>query len=83
VRPIGQCIDGEMGNARHGFDVMRRALDPAFEAVFGDRRIRQQWFQQMLQSALVASVTDACRDFTQLGRAALEMTAQRHGLERG
>lgn len=68
------------------FDVIEtlldlRALDPAFEAVFGDRSVRQQWFQQMLQSALVATVTDAYRDFTQLGRAALEITARRHGID--
>src|SRR5919204_2220428 len=67
------------------FDVIEtlldlRALDPAFEAVFGDASVRQQWFSQMLQSALVATVTDAYRDFTQLGRAALEMTAQRRGV---
>jgi len=68
------------------FDVIEtlldlQALDPAFELVFGDRRARREWFQQMLQSALVATVTDAYRDFSQLGRAALEMTAKRHGVE--
>jgi 2-haloacid dehalogenase len=35
----------------------------------------------MLQSALVSTVTDSYRDFTQLGRAALEMTAHRRGIE--
>src|SRR5919199_2953914 len=68
------------------FDVIEtlldlRALDPAFAAVFGDAGVRQQWFQQMLQSALVSTVTDSYRDFTQLGRAALEMTARRRGIE--
>jgi DNA-binding response OmpR family regulator len=58
------------------FDVIEtlldpQALDPAFESVFGDRGVRQQWFQQMLQSALVSTVTGGYRDFTQLGRAAL------------
>jgi 2-haloacid dehalogenase len=57
------------------------ALDPAFEAVFGDRAVRQQWFQQMLQSALVSTVTDAYHDFTQIGRAALTMVAQRRAVE--
>lgn len=66
------------------FDVIEtlldlEALDPAFAAVFGDAGVRQQWFQQMLQSALVSTVTDSYRDFTQLGRAALEMTARRRG----
>ena len=68
------------------FDVIEtlldlRALDPAFAAAFGDAGVRQQWFQQMLQSALVSTVTDSYRDFTQLGRAALEMTARRRGVE--
>jgi 2-haloacid dehalogenase len=68
------------------FDVIEtlldlRALDQPFEAVFGHSSIRQQWFQQMLQSALVATVTEAYRDFTQIGRAALEMTARRQGVE--
>src|ERR671935_291330 len=67
------------------FDVIEtlldlRALDPAFAAVFGDAGVRQQWFQQMLQSALVSIVTDSYRDFTLLGRAALEMTARRRGV---
>ncbi len=35
------------------FDVIEtlldlQALDPAFEAVFGDRGVRREWFQQML-----------------------------------
>jgi 2-haloacid dehalogenase len=68
------------------FDVIEtlldiRALDPAFEAVFGERAARQQWFQQMLQSAFVSTVTDTYRDFSTLGRAALEMTASRRGLQ--
>ncbi len=68
------------------FDVIEtlldlRVLDPAFEAAFDDAGARQQWFSQMLQSAFVATVTGAYRDFGQLGRAALQMTAQRHGIE--
>jgi 2-haloacid dehalogenase len=68
------------------FDVIEtlldlRALDPHFEAIFGDSAVRQQWFSQMLQSALVSTVTDTYRNFGQIGRAALQMTAQRHGIE--
>ena len=68
------------------FDVIEtlldlQALDPTFEAVFGERGVRQEWFQQMLQSAFVSTVTDAYRDFGQLGRGALEMTAKRRGVE--
>ena len=58
------------------FDVIEtlldlRALEPAFQAVFGDPGVRQQWFQQLLQSAFTSTVTDSYRDFSQLGRGAL------------
>lgn len=56
------------------------ALDDAFGSAFGDRSVRQLWFQQMLQSAFVATITDAYRDFGQIGRAALQMTAERRGV---
>ncbi|MBA2511539.1 MAG: haloacid dehalogenase type II [Rubrobacter sp.] len=57
------------------------ALDPRFERVFGDGSIRREWFQQLLQSALVATVTGSYSDFGTIGGAALRMTAARHGME--
>jgi 2-haloacid dehalogenase len=56
------------------------ALDPHFERVFGDAGVRRAWFLQLLQSALVATVTGAYSDFGRVGAAALEMTAQRQGV---
>lgn len=56
------------------------ALDTLFERAFGDAAARQAWFQQLLQSALVATVTGAYADFSAIGRAALEMTAERRGI---
>jgi 2-haloacid dehalogenase len=56
-----------------------RALDQPFEQVFGDAAARGQWFQQLLQSALVTTVTGAYADFGALGRAALSMVAARRG----
>ena len=56
------------------------ALDPHFERIFGDAGVRRAWFGQVLQSALVATVTDAYSDFGKIGGAALEMTAERHGV---
>ncbi len=53
------------------------ALDPHFERIFGDAGVRRAWFGQLLQSALVATVTDAYSDFGKIGGAALEMTAER------
>ena len=57
------------------------ALDDDFERVFGDRGVRVAWFGQLLQSAMVATITDRYTDFGSVGRAALEMTAARVGVE--
>ncbi len=56
------------------------ALDPHFERAFGDAGVRQSWFQQVLQSALVATVTGVYSDFGAVGAAALDMTAERQGV---
>jgi 2-haloacid dehalogenase len=58
-----------------------RALDEPFERAFGDAAVRTQWFGQLLQSALVATVTDAYTDFGSTARAALQMVAARRGRE--
>jgi 2-haloacid dehalogenase len=57
------------------------ALDPHFERAFGDAGVRRAWFSQVLQSALVATVTGAYSDFGTIGGAALEMVAEREGLD--
>ena len=57
------------------------ALDPHFERVFGDAGVRRAWFLQLLQSALVATVTGAYSDFGQVGAAALEIVAEREGVD--
>jgi 2-haloacid dehalogenase len=56
------------------------ALDPHFERAFGDTSARQQWFAQVLQSALVLTVIDSYVDFGTIGAAALDMTADRRGV---
>lgn len=56
-----------------------RALDPWFQTTFGDASVRALWFGQLLQSALVSTVTDEYADFGTVGRAALDMTAERRG----
>ncbi|MFC2029573.1 haloacid dehalogenase type II [Chloroflexota bacterium] len=55
-------------------------LDLHFERAFGDASARQQWFAQVLQSALVVTVMDRYVDFGTIGAAALEMTAARRGV---
>jgi 2-haloacid dehalogenase len=57
------------------------SLDPHFERVFGDAGVRRAWFSQVLQSAFVATITGAYSDFGTVGRAALEMVAEREGVE--
>jgi 2-haloacid dehalogenase len=57
------------------------ALDPHFERVFGDAGVRRAWFNQMIQSALGATVTGAYRQFGQVGMAALTMVAGQTGVE--
>ena len=57
------------------------ALDSHFERLFGDADVRRAWFLQLLQSALVATVTGSYSDFGQVGDAALEMVAEREGLD--
>jgi 2-haloacid dehalogenase len=56
------------------------AMDRHFERVFGDAGVRVPWFTQMIQSALVATVTGAYRPFGAHAMAALEMTAERAGV---
>jgi 2-haloacid dehalogenase len=56
------------------------ALDPIFQRLFGDASLRKAWFAQMLQSALVATITNAYSDFGATGIAALEMIAARQGV---
>lgn len=57
------------------------AMDPHFERIFGDAAVRLAWFEQMIQSALVATVTGAYSQFGAHAMAALEMTAERTGVE--
>jgi 2-haloacid dehalogenase len=56
-------------------------LDPHFERVFGDAGIRRVWFAQMIQSALVATVTGVYSQFGAVAMAALAMTAEQAGVE--
>lgn len=57
------------------------ALDGDFRRIFGDASARREWFQQMLQSAFVATITNQYRDFGTIGGAALQMVAARWGVE--
>src|SRR5258708_8485476 len=56
------------------------ALDSHFARIFGDASLRKAWFTQMLQSALVATITDAYSPFGTIGVTSLEMLANRQGV---
>lgn len=58
-----------------------RALDQEFGHVFGDPSRRGEWFAQVLQNSLVATITGKYDDFGKIAGAALDMTAQRHKIE--
>jgi 2-haloacid dehalogenase len=57
------------------------ALDPLFERAFGDDAVRRLWFNQMLQSAFVATITDTYVTFGEAAAGALKMTEERQGAE--
>jgi len=59
------------------------AMDPHFQRIFGDAGVRLAWFNQMIQSALVATVTGAYHQFGAHALAALEMTADQAGVTLG
>ena len=58
-------------------------LDPFFARLFGDaqaRQVRQEWFEQMIQSALTSTVIGAYVPFGTIGGAALSMGANRRSV---
>jgi 2-haloacid dehalogenase len=57
------------------------ALDAPFERAFGGGGVRREWFAQLLQSAFLATITDAYADFGTIGRTALETIARRRGVD--
>ena len=55
-------------------------LDQHFERIFGDASVRQAWFGQFLASWLTMTVIDAYSNFGTIGGSALEMVAERQGV---
>ena len=53
------------------------ALDPHFERIFGDAAARSEWFETMIQSALLGIVTDTYHDFGVVAKGALSAVAAR------
>lgn len=68
------------------FDVNETLLDlqvlqTPFEQAFGDPTARREWFGQLLQLALVVTVTDTYRDFKTLAGEALDVVATRREVD--
>jgi len=51
------------------------ALEPAFNEVFGDARVLQEWFATVLLYSEVATLAGPYTDFASIAGAALDMTA--------
>jgi 2-haloacid dehalogenase len=56
------------------------ALDGEFERLFGDARVRREWFSQVLTSAMTVALTVGYRPFAEVAAGALSMVAERHGV---
>ena len=57
------------------------SLDSHFDRIFDDPGVLSEWFNQLLQSAMVATLTGRYDDFGVLAREALELIAKRHDVE--
>jgi 2-haloacid dehalogenase len=54
-----------------------KALDPVFAKIFGDAASKREWLQQLLQSAMMRTITGPYLDFGAIGMGALDMVAAR------
>ena len=59
------------------------ALDPYFLRTFGDTEARREWFSELLQSTMVATITGSFVDFPTLGKNALDVLAGKRDLMLG
>ena len=57
------------------------SLDPLFEKHFGSREYRQAWFDQVLKTAFISTITGPYSDFGVVARGALQMAAERAGIK--
>jgi 2-haloacid dehalogenase len=53
-----------------------KALEPHFERVFGNKAMLREWFNQVIQFAEALTLAGDYRNFGDVARAALEMTAE-------
>ncbi len=56
-----------------------RALEPPFARLFGDKAVLIEWFNQVILYAEALTLAGNYKNFGEVARAALEMTAAAHG----
>ena len=57
-----------------------RALEPEFKEVFGDVRVQQEWFAQLLLYSEVATLAGPYSEFASIAGASLDMLASARGI---
>ena len=57
------------------------ALDPHFQAYFGNKALRSDWFNQVLHSAFVTTILDSYHHFGDVAKTALSMIASTHNID--
>ena len=57
------------------------ALDPHFERIFGDAAVRTEWFETMIQSAMLGVITETYHDFGAVAKGALSAVAARKNVK--
>ena len=57
------------------------ALEPHFERVFRDKMMLREWFNQVIQYAEAVTLADNYKNFGEVARSALEMTAEGRGVK--
>ena len=58
-----------------------RALEPHFVRAFGDKSVLLEWFNQVILFSEAVTLAGNYKNFGEVARAALEMTAAAHGKE--
>ncbi len=57
-----------------------KVLEPHFKTHFGDRIVVSEWFDQVVQTAMLSVILGWSRNFAEVGRSALAMVVDRHEL---
>lgn len=57
-----------------------KVLEPHFKTHFGDKIVVSEWFEQVIQTAMLSVILGWSRNFAEVGRSALGMVVDRHEL---